>query len=390
MRTAWTDAEGRERAVIAPVSLIVSAFAPLGDVRPTLTPAVGRWTAATPCWCCSTRRGGRRRLGGSALAQVYGQLGDEVPDVLPGALAALFRVVGEARAAGSLLAYHDVGDGGLFATLAEMAFASRCGLDITLDAIDAPPLAALFAEEIGAVVQVPVGAREAAARSRPRRGPRRRDRRHADGERTHHRPDGGGGAARPGARRSPPRVVRHHPRAAAPARPSAVRRRGIRPPARRGSRASGEAHVRSDRGHRGALHRHRRAAADRDPARAGRQRPGRDGRGVRPRRFRRRRRAHERHHRGPPLARRLPGLRGLRRFLLRRRAGRGRRLGEVHPVQPARARRVRGVLRPPGHLRAGRVQRLPDDEQPARADSRRGRTGRTSCATAPSSSRRAS
>ncbi|HEX6944630.1 MAG TPA: phosphoribosylformylglycinamidine synthase, partial [Casimicrobiaceae bacterium] len=154
MRTAWKDDEGRERAVVAPVSLIVSAFAPLADVRPTLTPQLALDRGDTVLVLLDAS-GGRRRLGGSALAQVYGQLGDEVPDVLPGALAALFRVVGEARAAGSLLAYHDIGDGGLFATLAEMAFASRCGLDVTLDAIDAPPLAALFAEEIGAVVQVP-------------------------------------------------------------------------------------------------------------------------------------------------------------------------------------------------------------------------------------------
>ena len=86
----------------------------------------------------------------------------------------------------------------------------------------------------------------------------------------------------------------------------------------------------------------------------------------------------------------LQGLRGLRRLLLRRRAGRGRGLGEVDPVQRARARRVRGVLRARGHLRARRLQRLPDDGGAARAHPRRRATGRASCATAPSSSRRAS
>jgi len=153
MRTAWRDAAGRDMAVVAPVSLIVSAFAPIDDVRGTLTPLLAHDAGDTALVLLDTAQH-RRRLGGSALAQVYGQLGDEAPDVNPGALAALFRVIAEARAAGWLAAYHDVGDGGLFATLSEMAFASRCGIDITLDAIDAPPLHALFAEEIGVVVQV--------------------------------------------------------------------------------------------------------------------------------------------------------------------------------------------------------------------------------------------
>ena len=119
-----------------------------------------------------------------------------------------------------------------------------------------------------------------------------------------------------------------------------------------------------DRRHRGALHRNAAARpADRDPARAGRQRPGRDGGGVRPRGLRRLRRAHERHRCGPPLARRLPRLRRMRRFLLRRRAGRGRGMGEVDPVQRACPRRFRSVLRARRHVRARRVQRLPDDEQ---------------------------
>ena len=115
------------------------------------------------------------------------------------------------------------------------------------------------------------------------------------------------------------------------------------------SRARADADVRSRRRRRGAVHRHRRAAARRDPARAGRQRPGRDGGGVRPRRLRRVRRAHERPHRRPRIARRLPGARRVRRLLLRRRARRRRGLGQVDPVQRARARRVRGVLRAQRH-----------------------------------------
>jgi len=155
MRTTWRDADG-EHAVTAPVSLVVSAFAPVADVRGTLTPLLRTGKGPTSLVLLDAGNG-QRRLGASALAQVHGQLGDVAPDVGARELAALFAVVQQARRDGLLLAYHDLGDGGLFATLAEMAFASRCGLEIMLDAIDAPPHAALFAEEIGAVVQVDAG-----------------------------------------------------------------------------------------------------------------------------------------------------------------------------------------------------------------------------------------
>jgi phosphoribosylformylglycinamidine synthase len=155
MRTTWRDAGG-DHAVTAPVSLVVTAFAPIGDARETLTPLLRMGKGPTSLVLLDAG-GGRRRLGASVLAQVYGQLGDESPDVSPRDLAALFAVVQQARRDGRLLAYHDVGDGGLFATLVEMAFASRCGLEIMLDGIDAPPHSALFAEEIGAVVQVDAG-----------------------------------------------------------------------------------------------------------------------------------------------------------------------------------------------------------------------------------------
>jgi phosphoribosylformylglycinamidine synthase len=152
MRTTWRDASG-DHAVTAPVSLVVSAFAAVQDARRASTPllALDRGNTALVLLDAS---GGRRRLGGSALAQVHGQLGNDSPDVEPGQLAALVATIAELRARGVLLAYHDIADGGLFATLAEMAFASRCGLEIALDGIDAKPLAALFAEEVGAVVQV--------------------------------------------------------------------------------------------------------------------------------------------------------------------------------------------------------------------------------------------
>ncbi len=153
MRTTWRDASG-EHAVTAPVSLVVSAFAPVGDVRRTLTPYLPR-AAGELVLVHLDIAAGRRRLGGSALAQVHGQLGNDAPDLDdPQRLAAFFALVGALRADGSLVAYHDIADGGLVVALAEMAFASRCGLDIALPA-GVPILPALFAEELGAVVAVP-------------------------------------------------------------------------------------------------------------------------------------------------------------------------------------------------------------------------------------------
>ncbi len=153
MRTTWRD-DGRDKAVTAPVSLIVTAFAPVPDVRRALTPLLRRDRGATELLWIDLG-GGKRRLGGSALAQVYGQLGDVAPDLDdPALLVAFFAVIAALITEGRLLAYHDVSDGGLFATLCEMAFASRGGLDIALAVAPGDPLAVLFAEEPGAVVQV--------------------------------------------------------------------------------------------------------------------------------------------------------------------------------------------------------------------------------------------
>ncbi len=152
MRTTWRD-HGVERAVTAPLSLIVSAFAPLADVRRVLTPLLAREHGETSLLWIDVGAG-RRRLGGSALAQVYGQLGDVAPDVDdPAALKAFFATIQALAASGRLLAYHDVSDGGLFVTLAEMAFASRCGLDIAIDHVGGDARGAMFAEELGAVIQ---------------------------------------------------------------------------------------------------------------------------------------------------------------------------------------------------------------------------------------------
>ena len=151
MRTAWRDGEV-EKSVTAPVSLIVSAFAPVGNARRTATPLLTRAAGARLVWLQA--HPGMHRLGASALAQVTGQLGDTAPDIAPPALAALAREIAALRERDALLAYHDVGDGGVFVTLVEMAFASRTGLDVRLDDFAGDPLPVLFSEEIGAVVEV--------------------------------------------------------------------------------------------------------------------------------------------------------------------------------------------------------------------------------------------
>jgi phosphoribosylformylglycinamidine synthase len=160
MKTAWREGEAN-KSVVAPVSLIVSAFAPVNDVRRTWTPALqmdepGRPMGQRPTslWLIDLG-GGRNRLGGSALAQVYGELGDVAPDLDdPQRLLNLTAVLSELRAANLVLAYHDRSDGGLFATLVEMAFAGRCGLYIALPAAAGTAPAQLFSEELGVVVQI--------------------------------------------------------------------------------------------------------------------------------------------------------------------------------------------------------------------------------------------
>ena len=157
MRTTWSE-HGVDKAVTAPISLIVSAFAPMVDARRTLTPLL-RFDRGETVLVHVDLAQGRRRLGASALAQVYGQLGNDAPDLDdPQRLAAYFGLVQWLHGEGALLAYHDIGDGGLFVAVAEMVFASRCGVDVTLDAAPDEALAALFAEELGAIVQVERGA----------------------------------------------------------------------------------------------------------------------------------------------------------------------------------------------------------------------------------------
>jgi phosphoribosylformylglycinamidine synthase len=159
MRTTWQDG-GVERSVVAPVSLIVSAFAPVDDARLTLTPALSTLDGPTSLWLIDLGAG-RNRLGGSALAQVYGELGAEPPDLDDSQrLVRLAAALAELRQAGLVLAYHDRSDGGLIATLLEMAFAGHCGLDIRLPAQSGTPAAQLFAEELGVVLQTTVAGEE--------------------------------------------------------------------------------------------------------------------------------------------------------------------------------------------------------------------------------------
>jgi phosphoribosylformylglycinamidine synthase len=159
MRTTW-EADGAARAVVAPVSLIVSAFAPVRDVRRSLTPQL-RPEPGSRLFLIDLGAG-RNRLGGSILAQVFDGFGDEAPDMDdPARLEAFFAVIQELLAAGRLLAYHDRSDGGLLATLAEMAFAGRTGLDVELPG---DPVAWLFSEEAGAVIQVAEGELDAVRR----------------------------------------------------------------------------------------------------------------------------------------------------------------------------------------------------------------------------------
>jgi phosphoribosylformylglycinamidine synthase len=153
MRTVWEDEQGRH-CVTAPLSLVVTAFAPVRDVRACLTPQL-RCDLGDSLLLLVDLGAGRNRLGASALAQVYGCVGHEAPDVDdPALLAAFFGAVQELSERSLALAYHDRSDGGLFATLCEMAFAGGCGGEVDVDPLGDDAMAALFAEELGAVLQL--------------------------------------------------------------------------------------------------------------------------------------------------------------------------------------------------------------------------------------------
>ncbi|HRF05595.1 phosphoribosylformylglycinamidine synthase [Accumulibacter sp.] len=181
MRTAWQEGGGEEageqKQVVSPLSLIVTGFARVQDARRTLTPQLVLDAGETDLLLIDLG-GGRNRLGGSALAQVFNATGSEAPDVDdPARLVAFFGAVRKLAAGDLLLAYHDRSDGGLFATVCEMAFAAHCGVSIDTDSLCYDPLIndvdgnekrpdllggrsfellmrALFSEELGAVLQI--------------------------------------------------------------------------------------------------------------------------------------------------------------------------------------------------------------------------------------------
>ncbi|WP_159017350.1 phosphoribosylformylglycinamidine synthase [Cognatiluteimonas profundi] len=169
MQAQWPadDGSAATRKSVSPVSLIVTAFAPVTDTRAQLTPLLSR-EPESELWLIGLGAG-KQRLGGSILAQCHPQaggigalpafagegVGSGVPDLDdPQRLRAFFELIRDAREDGLLLAYHDRSDGGAFATLCEMAFCSHLGLDIQLDGWGEHPFRTLFNEELGAVVQI--------------------------------------------------------------------------------------------------------------------------------------------------------------------------------------------------------------------------------------------
>jgi phosphoribosylformylglycinamidine synthase len=153
LRARWQEGED-EYQVVSPVSLIISAFAPVVDVRQHLTPQLQATDESSYLLLLDLGQG-ENRLGGSCLAQAYKRSGGETPDLDdPNLLKNFFTAIQELNDRDMLLAYHDRSDGGLIATVAEMMFASRLGVSLQLEGSKRGLLATLFAEEAGAVVQV--------------------------------------------------------------------------------------------------------------------------------------------------------------------------------------------------------------------------------------------
>ncbi|WP_339143838.1 phosphoribosylformylglycinamidine synthase [Pseudoalteromonas galatheae] len=153
MKTQW-DENGEEKSVTAPLSLIITAFGRVEDIRKTVTPELRTDKGETSLFLLDLGAG-QNRLGASSLAQVYKQLGDKTPDVdSPELLKGFYNAVQALVESGKLIAYHDRSDGGLFTTAAEMAFAGHTGVSIELDALQGTDLEVLFNEELGAVLQV--------------------------------------------------------------------------------------------------------------------------------------------------------------------------------------------------------------------------------------------
>ncbi|MGB5445046.1 MAG: phosphoribosylformylglycinamidine synthase, partial [Psychromonas sp.] len=160
MKTRWQEGD-QDKEVISPLSLIITAFGAVRDIRNTVTPQL-RTDKGDSDLILIDLGCGKNRLGGSSLAQVYKQLGDKTPDVdNPAQLKGFFNALQTLVAERKLLAYHDRSDGGLFTTVAEMAFAGHCGVTVKLDQLGSDDFAALYSEELGAVIQVSVEDKEA-------------------------------------------------------------------------------------------------------------------------------------------------------------------------------------------------------------------------------------
>ena len=157
MKTVWQE-EGVSKSVTAPLSLIITAFTPVTDVRKTLTPQIRTDIEDTGLLLIDLGNG-KNRLGGSALAQTCKQISDVAPDVDDAEqLKAFFNVFQKLNNEGKIIAWHDRSDGGLFSCLAEMSFAGHCGLNIQLDSMlqnsESDVLSVLFNEEVGGVIQI--------------------------------------------------------------------------------------------------------------------------------------------------------------------------------------------------------------------------------------------
>ncbi len=155
MKTTWKDeGDSQEKSVTSPLSLIITAFGRVDDVRKTVTPQL-RTDKGETSLILVDLGAGKNRMGASSLAQVYKQLGDITPDVdSPELLKGFYNAMQVLVADSKLLAYHDRSDGGLFTTVAEMAFAGHTGVTVDINGLTGNDIEALYNEELGAVIQV--------------------------------------------------------------------------------------------------------------------------------------------------------------------------------------------------------------------------------------------
>ena len=157
MKSVWNEEDsedGKSKSVTAPLSLIISAFSPVQDVRRTLTPELNKDIENSQLLLIDLGTK-KNRLGGSSLLQVYSQIGDVPADLDdPALLKNFFEAITELKSENLLHAYHDRSDGGLFACICEMSFASHIGIDVDINELGDDVIATLFSEELGAVIQI--------------------------------------------------------------------------------------------------------------------------------------------------------------------------------------------------------------------------------------------